>query len=151
MFIERVGEKNICRFCDGKPLVAFIQEALVASEFVGRVYTHWSDEAIQGYLVGGVEFLKRPEFLDGNDANCNCIIREFMKDVDVKIYSISHAEASFTRTESVDRSMRAVAGDEPYDSVFTVECLPTFLWSNEGPVNFGPSISPVLRTLICST
>lgn len=144
---ERVKGKNIRRFCDGKPLVAFIQEALTASELVDEVYVYCSDEAIRNYLVEGVSFLKRPAFLDGDNANCNDIIREFIKEVDADFYVVCHATAPFTRTESIDRCVRAVTGGEDYDSAFTVERLQTFLWSDEGPVNFDPNNFPRTQDL----
>lgn len=147
MHSERVKEKNIRPFYDGKPLVAFIQEALVSSDLIDEVYVYCSDEAIRSYLVDGVAFLRRPEFLDGNDANCNDIIREFMKEVDADLYVVSHATAPFTSTESIDRCIRAVSNDEGYDSAFTVERLQTFLWSGEGPVNFDPSCFPRTQDL----
>ena len=147
MHSERVKEENIRRFCDGKPLVAFIQEALAASELVDEVYVYCSDAAIRDYLVEGVKFLKRPEFLDSDGSNCNDIIREFMKEVDADLYVVCHATAPFTRTESIDRCIQAVADDGPYDSAFTVERLQTFLWSGEGPVNFNPSCFPRTQDL----
>lgn len=144
---ERVKGKNVRRFSDGKPLMAFIQEALVSSELVDEVYVYCSDEAICDYLVEGVKFLKRPIFLDGNDANCNDIIREFIKEVDADLYVVSHATAPFTSTESIDRCIRAVADGRGYDSAFTVERLQTFLWSSEGPINFDPSHFPRTQDL----
>ncbi len=147
MHSERVKEKNIRRFFDGKPLVAFIQEALVASKLIDEIYVYCSDDAILDYLIDGVEYLKRPSFLDEDSSNCNDIIREFIKEVDADLYVVSHATAPFTSTESVDRCIKAVASSDDYDSAFTVERLQTFLWSSDGPVNFDPSHFPRTQDL----
>lgn len=144
---ERVKEKNLRPFCDGKPLVEFILEALVKSEKIDEVYVYCSSERIKEYLVEGVKFLKRPEFLDENTSNCNDIIREFMKAVEADYYVVSHATAPFTKTESIDRCIDAVVDDSEYDSAFTVDKIQTFMWENGKPMNFDPSHFPRTQDL----
>lgn len=136
---ERVKEKNIRRFHDGKPLVQFILESLVKSKRVDGVYVYCSSERIIDYLIEGVKFLKRPEYLDGNNYNCNDIIREFSKEVEADYYVVSHATAPFTKTESIDRCIASVVDGDEYDSAFLVEKKQTFLWSKDGPINFEPN------------
>lgn len=144
---ERVKGKNIRLFCDGKPLMQFIQETLVAVDVVDEVYVYCSDEAVRGYLIEGVSFLKRPSYLDSDTANCNDIIREFMKEVDADIYVVSHATAPFTKPESIDRCISAVSGENEYDSAFIVTELKTFIWGDGGPVNFNPNHFPRTQDL----
>lgn len=133
---ERVKEKNLRQFPDGKPLIKFILEALVKSSRVDEVYVYCSSERIKDYLIDGVKFLKRPEYLDGNGCNCNDIIREFMKVVDADYYVVSHATAPFTKPESIDRCIDSVTKGDQYDSAFTVERIQTFMWKNGAPMNF---------------
>lgn len=144
---ERVKEKNLRPFCDGTPLIQFILKALVASKKIDEVYVYCSDSRIQDFLIDGVRFLKRPAFLDGNNCNCNDIIREFMKEVDADLYVISHATAPFTKTESIDKCIDCVAGENEYDSAFTVEKIQTFLWQKGKPLNFDPSHFPRTQDL----
>lgn len=143
---ERVKEKNLRPFCDGKPLVQFILEALIASDKIDEVYVYCSSERIKEYLIDGVKFLKRPEFLDLNTSNCNDIIREFMKEVDADIYVVSHATAPFTRTESINRCIESVVSGEG-DSAFTVEKIQTFMWQDGKPMNFDPDNFPRTQDL----
>lgn len=133
---ERVKEKNLRPFCDGKPLVQFILEALVQSQYLDEIYVYCSSDRICDYLIDGVKFLKRPEYLDGNNCNCNDIIREFMKEVDADVYVVSHATAPFTKSSSIDKCIEAVVNENEYDSAFTVEKIQTFLWANGKPINF---------------
>lgn len=144
---ERVKEKNLRRFYDGKPLIHFILEALVHSELIDEVYVYCSDERIQDYLIDGIRFLKRPAFLDLNTSNCNDIIREFLKEVSSDYYVVSHATAPFTRTESIDRCIDAVINSDIYDSAFTVEKVQTFMWGNGKPLNFDPDHFPRTQDL----
>ena len=144
---ERVKEKNLRPFYDGKPLVQFILEALVKCQRIDEVYVYCSSERIKDYLIEGVKFLKRPEYLDGNTCNCNDIIREFMKEVDADYYVVSHATAPFITPESIDRCIASVVYSEEYDSAFTVEKIQTFLWSNGKPMNFDPSHFPRTQDL----
>ena len=133
---ERVKEKNLRPFFDGKPLVQFILEALKGSKRVDEIYVYCSSERIKEYLIDGVKFLKRPDYLDLNTANCNDIIREFMKEVDADYYVVSHATGPFTKSESIDKCIDIVVGSNQYDSAFTVEKIQTFMWENGKPMNF---------------
>ncbi len=144
---ERVKEKNLRPLSDGKPLVQFILEALVKSKRVDEVYVYCSSERIKEYLIDGVTFLKRPEYLDGNTCNCNDIIREFMKQVDADYYVVSHATAPFTKPESIDRCIASVVDNDTYDSSFLVEKIQTFLWSQGKPINFDPDHFPRTQDL----
>lgn len=144
---ERVKEKNIRPFYDGKPLVHFIQEALIASKKIDEVYIYCSSEAIKNYLIDGVRFLKRPDFLDLNTSNCNNIIREFIKEVDAEYYVVSHATAPFTKTKSIDNCIDAVVKENNFDSAFTVEKIQTFMWSDGKPMNFNPDHFPRTQDL----
>lgn len=133
---ERVKEKNVRLFYDGKPLVRFILDALLHSKYIKEIFVYCSSERIKDYLPDGVQFLKRPLYLDNNNINCNDIIREFLKVVDADYYVISHATAPFTKPESIDRCIEAIVKDGVFDSAFTVERLQTFLWSKGKPMNF---------------
>lgn len=144
---ERVKEKNLRPFYDGKPLIHFILEALVASKKIDEVYVYCSSDRIKDYLIDGVKYLKRPEFLDLNTANCNDIIREFMKEVDADCYVVSHTTAPFTKTESIDRCIDSVLDSSEYDSAFTVEKIQTFMWEKGKPMNFDPDHFPRTQDL----
>lgn len=133
---ERVKDKNIRPFCDGKPLVRFITEAVLQSQYIDQAYVYCSNEKIKSYLPDEITFLKRPEFLDDNTCNCNDIIKEFMKDVTADIYSVNHATAPFTLNKSIDKCIEVVAEDNEYDSAFLVKKLQTFLWSEGKALNF---------------
>lgn len=144
---ERVKEKNLRPFCDGKPLIQFILEALVKCKKIDEVYVYCSNERIREYLIDGVRFLKRPDFLDLNTSNCNDIIREFMKEVEADYYVVSHATAPFTSPKSIDRCVECVMNENEYDSAFTVEKIQTFMWSGGKPMNFDPSHFPRTQDL----
>lgn len=132
---ERVPGKNVKCFADGTPLMKLIQKACLGAKLVDKVYVYCSSEAVCEYLEEGVNYLKRPDFLDGNSANCNDIIREFMKEVDADIYVVSHATGPFTRSESIDKCVEMVASGE-YDSAFLAKRMQEFLWSKGTAINF---------------
>lgn len=144
---ERVKEKNLRPFYDGKPLVRFILEALLGCKRVDEIYVYCSDDRIAGYLPDGVRYLKRPGFLDSDSSNCNDIIREFIKVVDADYYVVSHATAPFTKSDSIDRCIASVADGDTYDSAFTVEKIQTFMWENGKPMNFDPDHFPRTQDL----
>lgn len=132
---ERIPGKNIKCFADGTPLMKLIQEACMNTKNVNDVYVYCSNERVQEYLIPGVKYLKRPDYLDKNDSNCNDIIREFMKEVEADIYVVSHATGPFTKSESIDICIEMVKNGE-YDSAFLARRLQEFLWCKGTAMNF---------------
>lgn len=132
---ERVPGKNIKKFSDGTPLMELIQKACLNTEKINDTYVYCSQKNVQDYILDGVKYLKRPEFLDTGSVNCNDIIREFMKEVDADIYVVSHATGPFTKASSINRCIEKVMSGE-YDSAFLAKRMQEFLWANGKAMNF---------------
>lgn len=142
----RVPQKNIRPFYDGTPLMFFIQKACLESKYIDEIYIYCSDESIKKYVLPGVKFLKRPEFLNGDDKNANDIINEFMKEVDADIYVNTHTTSPFAKSETIDDCIKHVANGE-YDSAFCAEAIRTFMWEDGKPINFNPDRFPRTQDL----
>ena len=143
---ERVPGKNLKKFYDGKVLMSFIQNACLKSKKIDEVYVYCSDESVKDYLLNGVKYLNRPVILDQNSANCNDIIRQFMKKVDADIYVVSHATSPFTKASSIDKCISAVQSGN-YDSSFLAKKTQCFMWQNNKALNFDPQHFPRTQDL----
>ena len=132
---KRFPNKNIRPFYDGKPLMHFIQNVCLHTNFIDETYVYCSDDNVMSYIVPGVKYLKRPAFLDADTINANDFIREFMKEVDADIYVNAHATSPFAKPQTIDTCVSKVIS-EGYDSAFCTERLKTFLWMNGHPINF---------------
>lgn len=143
---KRVPQKNIKPFYDGTPLMHFIQKTCLASKYINETYIYCSDEAVKDYILPGVKFLKRPEFLDEDNINANDFIREFMKEVDADIYVNTHTTSPFAKGETIDDCIQHVASGE-YDSAFCAEAIRTFMWEGGKPINFDPDYFPRTQDL----
>lgn len=143
---QRVPGKNIKPFFDGTPLMSFIQKTCLAVQNIDDVYVYCSDDAVQKYLISGVKYLKRPEYLDGDSINANDFIREFMKVVDADIYVNAHTTSPFAKPETIKELIDKVAGGE-YDSAFCAEPIRTFMWEENKPINFNPDHFPRTQDL----
>lgn len=132
---ERVPGKNIKKLSDGTPLMALIQRTCLETKLINDIYVYCSNPLVCEYLESGVKYLKRPVSLDSNEANCNDIIREFMKEIDADIYVVSHATGPFTQSRSIDACIEAVASGE-YDSAFLARKMQEFLWKEGSAMNF---------------
>lgn len=143
---KRVPQKNIKPFFDGTPLIHFIQKTCLESELIDEVYIFCSDEVVKSYILPGVQFLKRPKFLDSDSANANDFIREFMKTVDADIYVNVHTTSPFAKVETINDCIEKVASGK-YDSAFCAGNIKTFMWSEGKPVNFDPSHFPRTQDL----
>lgn len=144
---QRVPGKNIKRFSDGTPLMTLIQKACLNAAKVDDIYVYCSDETVREYILPGVKFLKRPEYLDGDGINSNDIIREFIKTVDADIYVETHATGPFTKSESIDACIEAVASGK-YDSAFLAKRIQEFLWQAGAPMNFDIQHFPRTQDLV---
>ncbi|MCI6823938.1 MAG: hypothetical protein PUF84_01570 [Ruminococcus bromii] len=144
---ERTPGKNIKKMFNGKSIVQILQETLVRLNNLDEIYVFCSDERIKEYLIDGVKFLKRPEFLDTKQATPNDIIDEFMKLVDADVYMVSHATSPFVSVEHFEECINAVKSGE-FDSSFTAQKLQKLLWKSNGtPLNFDPENVPRTQDL----
>jgi CMP-N-acetylneuraminic acid synthetase len=132
---ERVPGKNVKKFSDGTPLMKLIQKACNGTKSVDEVYVYCSKPEVKEYLIDGVKFMQRPDYLDTSAVNCNDIIREFMKVIDADVYVVSHATGPFTRSESIDTCVQKVISGE-FDSAFLAKRMQEFLWQNGTAMNF---------------
>lgn len=144
---QRVPGKNIKKFSDGTPLMSLIQQACLKARNVDEIYVYCSNPSIQNYILPGVKYLERPTFLDSDKANSNDIIREFIKEVKADIYVETHATGPFTRPESIDACIDAVASGK-YDSAFLAKRIQEFLWQNGKAMNFDIQNFPRTQDLV---
>ena len=92
---QRTPGKNTKKFDDGNALVTVFLKTLVKVSNFDEVYVFCSDDTIRDYLVPGVIFLERPQYLDTQQATPQQIIEEFMKWVDADIYAVCHCTSPF--------------------------------------------------------
>lgn len=144
---QRTPGKNTKKFDDGNALVTVFLKTLVKVSNFDEVYVFCSDDTIRDYLVPGVIFLERPQYLDTQQATPQQIIEEFMKWVDADIYAVCHCTSPFVTREHFEECVSAVKSGE-YDSSFTAEKLQHLLWtSNNKPMNFDPANVPRTQDL----
>lgn len=122
---ERLPGKNT-RILGDKPLMHYIQTALLKTDSIDTICVFCSNEEIKKYLLDGVEFLKRPEYLDLPSSNFTQIFECFMKDNDADIYVYAHATAPFISTETINDCINAVLSGK-YDSAFCARKIQDFL------------------------
>ena len=124
----------------------FIQRACLGSKLIDEIYVYCSDESVRDYVLPGVKFLKRPDYLDGDNINANDFIREFMKVVPADIYVNVHATSPFAKSETIDACISKVQSGEN-DSAFCAECVRAFMWGDGKPINFDPDHFPRTQDL----
>lgn len=144
---QRTPGKNIKRFDDGTALITVFLKTLVKVKGFNEIYVFCSNPEIEQYLVPGVSYLQRPEFLDTQEATPQQIIEEFMKRVDADIYAVCHCTSPFVTAEHFDECVTATQSDE-FDSSFTAEKLQHLLWTDKNePLNFDPTNVPRTQDL----
>lgn len=143
---ERAPGKNIKQFDDGTALITYFLKTLVCVPEIDEIYVYCSSEKIKNYLVPGVQFLKRPEFLDTKEATPQDIISNFMKQIEADIYLVCHCTSPFVKAERFSECINKVC-NENYDSAFTGEKIQRLMWYNGKPLNFDASNIPRTQDL----
>ncbi len=143
---ERLPNKNIMPFDGGNPLITYILDSLKAVKGVDDIYVYCSDASISEYLPEGVKFLERSSTLDTSQPKINEVISSFIDDVDADVYIFTHATAPFIKAENIEKGLNAVLNDN-YDSSLSVKKLQDFLWENNKPYNYDPSMIPRTQDL----
>lgn len=140
---ERLPNKNIMPFDNGKPLVYYIQKTLLEVTNIDDIYVYCSDNKIQEFLLPGVKYLKRSEHLDQSSTPFNEVLVAFANDVEADYYVLAHTTAPFIRAESIQKGIEMVKSGE-FDSAVGVSRVYEFLWKDGKPINY--SLTNIPRT-----
>lgn len=143
---ERAPGKNTKRFDDGVSLITNFLRTLVQVQEIDELYVFCSREEIKDYIIPGVRFLKRPEYLDTKEATPQDIIRTFMSMVDADIYMVCHCTSPFVKAEHFSDCIYKVS-NEGFDSAFTAERVQRLMWYNGQPLNFDAAHVPRTQDL----
>ena len=144
---QRTPGKNTKKFDDGTPLITVFLKTLVKCTEIDELYVFCSNESIKEYLIPGVKFLKRPEFLDTQEATPQDIISEFMKLIDADIYAVCHCTSPFVSVKHINKCFNSVK-EGKYDSAFTGEKIQRLLWNAENKsINFNAENIPRTQDL----
>lgn len=144
---QRTPGKNIKKFDDGSALITVFLRTLIKVKSITQIYVFCSDPVVQNYLIPGVIFLQRPEYLDTQEATPQDIIGEFMKLVDSDIYVVCHCTSPFVTAEHIGECIEAVQSGR-HDSSFTGEKIQKLIWTRENiPLNFEPDCVPRTQDL----
>lgn len=144
---QRTPGKNTKQFEDGTALITVFLKTLVKVEGFDEVYVFCSNPSIKDYLVPGVIYLERPEYLDTQQATPQDIIDEFISRVNADVYAVCHCTSPFVTKEHFEECVKATQS-EVFDSSFTAERLQHLMWTdNCQPLNFDPTNVPRTQDL----
>lgn len=132
---ERLPQKNIKPFTNGRPLIQYILETLLQVENIDETYVYCSSNDILSYLPPQIHFLQRETYLDLSTTPFNEVLTTFAQRVDADIYVLTHATAPFISKSSIELGIKKVA-DGGYDSALTVTKMQEFLWKDGRPYNY---------------
>ena len=142
---ERCPGKNT-RILGDKPLLQWELDSLKKTGLCDSINVFCSSEDVAPFLPEGVNFVKRPEFLDLPTSNFTQIFSLFKDQCPADIYVYAHATAPFISVETMEQCINAVKSGE-YDSAFCAVKLQDYLWQDGEPLNFDASNLPRTQDL----
>lgn len=137
---ERLPGKNT-KLLGEKPLIQYELENLIKTKMLDSINVYCSDEKICEYIPCGVDFIKRPDYLDLPTSNFTQIFESFKEVIDADIYVYAHATAPFITVETMKECIEVVKSGE-YDSAFCASKIQDYLWQDEAPLNFDATNVP---------
>lgn len=143
---ERCPGKNT-RILGDKPLLQHELDNLKATKLCDNIVVFCSSEEILPFLPEGVDFVKRPKYLDLPTSNFTQIFEAFEVNHNADIYVYAHATAPYITVETMKQCIEAVKSGE-FDSAFCAVKLQEYLWKAGEPLNFDPSNLPRTQDLI---
>ncbi|MBR4343421.1 MAG: acylneuraminate cytidylyltransferase [Lachnospiraceae bacterium] len=142
---ERCPGKNT-RILGNKPLLQWELDSLKETNLCDSINVFCSKDDIIPFLPDGVDFVKRPSFLDEPSSNFTQIFTVFMEKIPSDIYIYAHATAPFIKLETMKTCIEAVKSGK-YDSAFCAIKLQDYLWQDGEPLNFDASNIPRTQDL----
>jgi CMP-N-acetylneuraminic acid synthetase len=139
---KRISGKNL-KLLGNKPLLSHILETFAKIKEIDEIYIYCSTEDIIPYLPVNIKFLKRSEYLDGDEILGQEIYDTFVHEIDSDVYILAHATSPFIKKETIKNALDKII-NEDYDSAFSAEERKTFAWYNGQPLNY--SLKSVPRT-----
>lgn len=131
---QRLPGKNLMDL-NGRPLCDYIFQTVAEIDEIDEKYVYCSDEAIEKYILSGLEFLKRDTCLDTFEIKGTDIISRFLKDVKADIYVLTHVTQPFTKADSIRSALAKVTSGE-YDSAFSAVEIQDYCWYQGKPLNY---------------
>ena len=139
---QRLPHKNILPVA-GHPLCWHICNTLKQVNTIDDIYVYCSDPEVEKYMPSGINFLQRPEWLDGDMVKGFSIYEEFINTIDADIYVLAHTTSPFIKSFSIENALNHVVSGEN-DSAFSAQKVQTFAWYRGVPINY--DIEDVPRT-----
>ena len=137
---ERLPGKNT-KALAGKPLIQYVQENLLSEKRISERYIFCSNDKIKDYMLTGITYLKRPQYLDEPSSNFTQIFEEFSHRIPADIYIYAHATAPFIESQTTKECLDKVLSGE-FDSAFCAVKIQDFLWKDGKPLNFDAANLP---------
>lgn len=137
---ERLPGKNTKMLGD-KPLLQYELDNLKKVRGLNSINVYCSDDAVKPFLPEGINFIKRPEFLDLPTSNFTQIFENFMREITADIYVYAHATAPFVTVKTMQECIEAVESGN-YDSAFCAVKIQDYLWKGNKPLNFDAANIP---------
>ncbi len=137
---ERLPGKNTM-ILGTKPLLQHELDNLKKTGLIDNINVYCSNESVTEYLPDGINFAKRPDYLDLPTSNFTQIFESFMSVYDADIYVYAHATAPFITVDTMKDCIEAVKSGE-YDSAFCAVKIQDYLWKDGAPLNFDATNLP---------
>ena len=137
---ERCPGKNT-RSLGDKPLLQYELDNLKETGMLDSICVFCSSEEVVPYLPEGIDFVKRPDFLDLPTSNFTQIFETFMAVHDADIYVYAHATAPYITVQTMQQCIEAVQSGK-YDSAFCAVKIQDYLWQDGEPLNFDAANVP---------
>ena len=141
---QRVKNKNIRDFCGTSLLEIKVKQAINCKLINEVVVSSDCDQMLNLATQLGAKTHKRKEFYCSNTVPMNSVYEHLAKSASCEHIVYLHATSPFLTDKSLEDSIIKYKEKikNGYDSLATVEIIKKYLWYENKPINYDPSMHP---------
>lgn len=125
---KTIPYKNI-KMLNGKPLIYYTINAALNCSLIDDVFVSTEDDKVTKVAEEcGAKVINRPSEFATDEADTECVLNHFVKNVDADYYCLMQATSPFTISRELEMGCSVMTDNPDYDSLVTFTTLDKFIW-----------------------
>lgn len=125
---KTIPMKNI-KMLNGKPLIYYAINAALGCSLIDDVFVSTENNIIAKVAEGcGAQVIDRPVEFATDEADTECVLNHFVKNIDADYYCLMQATSPFTTSKELEMGCEVMIDNPDYDSLVTFTILDKFVW-----------------------
>lgn len=148
---QRVPKKNTKDFAGIKGGLLIIKlNTLLKVKSISKIVVSTNDQEVidiaKGFNNSKIFIDKRPDYLASSETSTDDVINYVPTIIKDEHILWTHVTSPFISAETIENGIQVYLNDKRYDSLMTVNKIQTFLWNENGAINYDRDVEKWPRT-----